>query len=274
VDGNVQLKDGPAALLVRGAVNLLRSLTTRRFCAAVLQHVNALVRVDHCALVRLTRGAGIQLFGAESVGAFVSHGSRAIVRYIDYHHRLDPIRRVLHARTPEEPVVLRRERASQVGDSAYRRDCYEDAGIIDRVSVAAIDRCGGLVSLELQRQSASGEFTDTEHETLATVAPLLAVACVRHVELLMLGGADFDAWRTRLSAACSTLTGRELDVATSLLAGKTLRETAVALGVAHSSVVTYCARAYSRLGVRNLRELRSRFASSTPGTLTQVPRAT
>ena len=53
------LKDGPATLLVRGAVGLFNSLTTRRFCATLLQHVNALVRVDHCALIRLTPGAGI-----------------------------------------------------------------------------------------------------------------------------------------------------------------------------------------------------------------------
>ena len=255
-----RLKDGPAKLLVGGAVGLFKSLTTRWFCAALLQHVNALVRVDHCALVRLTPHAGIQLFGAESLAAVVANGARAIVRYIDHHHRFDPIRRVLHARRMEPAIIVRRERPSEVTDAAYRRDCYEASDICDRVSLVSSDRCGGLVSLELQRQSASGEFTDAEREMLTDAAPLLAVACTRHVELLIVGGADSDAWRVRMAAACPAMTERELDVVSTLLTGRTLRETAAALGLAHSSVVTYCERAYARLGVRNLRELRGRFA--------------
>jgi DNA-binding CsgD family transcriptional regulator len=258
VDG--RLKDGPAKVLVDGAVGLFKSLTTRRFCAALLQHVNALVRVDHCALVRLTPRAGIQLFGAESLGAVVASGARAIVRYIDHHHRFDPIRRVLHARRTDPAIIVRRERPSEVVDAAYRRDCYEASDICDRVSLVSRDHCGGLVSLELQRQRASGEFTDAEREMLTGAAPLLAIACTRHVELLIVGGADFDAWRVRIAAACPAMTERELDVVATLLTGRTLREAAAALDLAHSSVVTYCGRAYARLGVRNLRELRGRFA--------------
>jgi DNA-binding CsgD family transcriptional regulator len=259
VDGKLQPRDRSSALLIGGAVNLLKSLTTRRFCAALLSHVNAIVHVDHCALVRLTPRFGVQLFGMESVRAFVSNGARAIVRYIDRHHRSDPIRRALQASRTGADVLLHRERASDIGDTAWRQECYEQAGIVDRLSVASIDSGGGLVSLELQRQASSGEFTEPEREALVAAAPLLAAACTRHVELLVLSGVDADAWRARLAAACPTITARELDVAAQLLAGRTLRECAAALGLAHSSVVTYCERVYSRAGVRNLRELRSRF---------------
>jgi DNA-binding CsgD family transcriptional regulator len=271
------LKDGPAKLLVDGAVGLFKSLTTRRFCAALLQNVNVLVRVDHCALVRLTPRAGVQLFGAESLKAAVASGARAIVRYIDHHHRFDPIRRVLHARRMDPAIIVRRERPGEVTDAAYRRDCYEASDICDRLSMVSPDRCGGLVSLELQRQCTSGEFTDAERDILTNAAPLLAVACTRHVELLIVGGADFDAWRVRMAAACSGMTERELDVVATLLTGRTLRETAAALGLAHSSVVTYCERAYARLGVRNLRELRGRFAfapGDTAGRSTAFPAVT
>lgn len=261
MDRQPELEERSAALLIGGAVNLLKSLTTRRFCAALLQHVSAIVHIDHCALVRLTPRFGIQLFGVESVRAFVANGARAIVRYVDRHHRSDPIRRALHSPGGDADVLLHRERASDIRDSAVRHH-YEQAGIVDRLSVAAIDGGGGLVSLELQRQASSGEFTDAERKALAAAAPLLAAACTRHIELLVLSGVDADAWRARLAAACPTATARELDVAARLLAGGTLRDCAATLGLAHSSVVTYCARIYSRLGVRNLRELRSRF---TPG---------
>ena len=169
---------------------------------------------------------------------------------------------------------MRRERAVEVSDPGYRRECYEESDIVDRVSVASVDDSGGLVLLELQRQSTSGEFSDSERETIAAVAPLLAAACTRHVELLVHGGTGADAWRTRLAAACPQMTPRELDVAASLLAGRTLHECAAALGVARSSVVTYCERAYSRLGVRNLRELRMHFASgASRETVSKRPRA-
>jgi DNA-binding CsgD family transcriptional regulator len=250
----------PAARLLGDMANLLKALTTRRFCAALLRQINAWVRVDHCALVRLTPGAGIQLFGAESAAAFVAKGARAIVCYIDRYHKVDPIRRALHVAHAGTDVVVRRERAVDVVDTGYRSAYYDGPGIVDRLSVATRDSGGGLVSLQLKRQCASGEFTERERETLAAVAPLLAAACTRHIELLVHAGAGPQAWRARVAAACPAMTSRELDVAASLLAGRTLRESANALGVAYSSVVTYCERAYSRLGVKNLRELRIRFA--------------
>jgi DNA-binding CsgD family transcriptional regulator len=262
VDRKPRFKDRSAAVLIGGAANLLKSLTTRRFCAAVLQHVTAIVHVDHCALVRLTPRFGIQLFGAESVKAFVANGARAIVRYVDRHHRSDAIRRALYAPDLQPDVLLHRERASDINDGAYRRDCYDQAGIVDRLSVAAVDSGGGLVSLELHRQASSGEFTEAERDDLAAAAPLLAAACTRHIELLVLASVDADSWRARLVGACATLTERELDVAAHLLAGRTLRDCAAALGLAYSSVVTYCERVYSRLGVRNLRELRTRFEAA------------
>jgi DNA-binding CsgD family transcriptional regulator len=45
-----------------------------------------------------------------------------------------------------------------------------------------------------------------------------------------------------------------------MLAGESLRQIAEVLGVAHSSAVTYRERAYRRLGVQNLKELRERVS--------------
>jgi DNA-binding CsgD family transcriptional regulator len=253
----------PGALVV-GMVDLLKTLTTRRFCASVLQQVNAWVRVDHCAIIRLTPGSGVQLFGAESLAAFVARGARAILCYVDRYHRTDPIRLALRDGAAVPGVLVRRERAAEVTDAGYRSAYYDGPGIVDRFSVVSKDSRGGLISLELKRQSASGEFTELERETLAAMAPLLATACTRHIELLVHAGADPDAWRARLAAACPAMTPRELDVAANLLAGRTLRESANALGVAYSSVVTYTERAYARLGVNSLRELRARFADTAP----------
>ena len=244
---------------VDAVVDLIATLATGRFCATLLRQVNAWFRVDHCALVRLTPGAGVQLFGAESVASFVARGARAVVSYVDRFHRLDPMRRLLQPQ-PGRAVVLQRERPTDVADGAYRRACYDEPGIVDRIAIAVPDDQGGLVAFLMQRQASSGEFGERERDALRDFAPMLAAACARHVELVMRGH-DLSTWRTRLATMCPAISGRELDVAACLLAGRTMREAAAELGIAHSSVVTYAERAYGRLAVRNLRELRSRFAS-------------
>lgn len=241
-------------------VDLVNSLTTRNFCAALLQHLNHWLRVDHCAVMRMSAGPAIQVFGTQALQSFESRGARAIVRYIDRYHRLDPIRGLFDVSDAQPAIVMRRERAAELAPSEYRRACYDDPSIVDRVTLARQDGRGAWVMLDTQRQAASGEFSEQDCDVLARVAPLLATLCARHIELLEHAGADPAAWRLRLASACPAMTGRELDVAAQLLAGSTLRESAEALGVAYSSVVTYCERAYSRLGVANLRELRGRFA--------------
>ena len=241
-------------------IDLMNALTTRAFCATLLRHANTWLRIYHCALMRITTGPAIQLFDAQALTAFESRGARAIVRYIDRWHRVDPIRRLLHAPGAAAAIAMRRERAAELPPSEYRDACFAEPGIVDRISFARHDGRGGSVMLDLRRQAASGEFSERERRILRAMAPLLLAACARHIELLLHAGADPAAWRLRLANACPSMSGRELDVAAHLLAGRTLREAAGALGVTYSSVVTYCERAYSRLGVANLRDLRSRFA--------------
>jgi DNA-binding CsgD family transcriptional regulator len=248
--------------LMGPVVGLVNSLSTRSFCPALLRHVNEWVRVDHCALLRM--GArSIQAFGAHALESPAPGASRALVAYLDRYHRLDPMRRLLETHGARSAVVVH-ERASALAASDYRRALYDEPGIVERLSLAGADGRGAWIVLHLSRQAASGEFAERDCALVQRVAPLLLAMCVRHIELLLHAGADTGAWRARLAAACPAMSARELDVAAHLLTGRTLRESALALGVAYSSVVTYCERAYSRLGVANLRELRSRFAAPQP----------
>jgi DNA-binding CsgD family transcriptional regulator len=260
VEGKTQQCEELRPVPLGPVVDLINSLTTRHFCAVLLRQVNAWLRVDRCALLRLGPGASIQAFGAQALEPMGARDARGLVAYLDRYHRFDPIRRLLDAAA----IVVRRERAAELAPSGYRRACYDDPGVVDRLSLAKRDGRGGWVMLDLQRRSASGEFSERDCDAAQRLAPLLLAACLRHIELLLHAGADAGAWRARLAAACPSMTGRELDVAAQLLIGRTLRESAVSLGVAYSSVVTYCERAYSRLGVANLRELRGRFAAQRP----------
>ena len=242
------------------AVDLINSLTTRNFCEVLLRQLNRQLRVDHCALLRLAPNAPVQIFGARGHDPADPRAARALVAYLDRLYRADPIRQAFGAAGPGA-LLLRRERSADLPPSAYRRACYEEADFVERVSLARRDSRAGWIVLDLHRRSASGPLAAEDCTALKHLAPLLLAACLRHVELLLHAGADAESWRARLAAAYPGMSGRELDVAAQLLSGRTLRESASALGVAYSSVVTYCGRAYSRLGVASLRELRSRFAA-------------
>jgi DNA-binding CsgD family transcriptional regulator len=259
MESDAALTRVPPTIAIDGVVELLESLSTRDFCATLLRKVNNWADVDHCSLMRLMPAFGIQLYGAQSAIAD-ARTARVTVRYLDHFHRRDANRRFLaDARLVGRTVVMNRTTPADV-DRAYREECYEEARINDRLSFLTRTR-EGLVALNFYRIG-SPAFSERDIETLHATAPLFAVAGARHIELLLQTGSDPSTWRQRLKVTCPALTHRELDVAAHLLAGRTLRDAANALGVAHSTVVTYRERAYARLGVATLKELRARFAGS------------
>lgn len=255
--GSPSLSHVAEACATPGMVGLIEALATRSFCSALLRALNACIRIDKCAIMRITRGSGLQMFGAETLSP-ASRGRHATAAYMDHYHRLDPNRRILDMPSPTT-VLVQRQTAGRVANRGYRRACYEEPGILDRVSFVLGEQ-DSLVVLNLYRENTSTEFGGYDMDVLTAQAPLFGAAAARHVSLLLYGASDPAAWRERLTAACPELTGRELDVAASLLAGRTLREASATLGIAHSTVVTYRERAYARVGVANLKELRALFA--------------
>jgi DNA-binding CsgD family transcriptional regulator len=155
-------------------------------------------------------------------------------------------------------VLVRDQKATDIRHGGYRVDCYEATGIVHRVSLITGTQSRGLVALNFHRIKTSGLFAPEESARLKSVALPLVTLARRHVELLANTATNADMWRLRLKVIRHDLTSRELEVAARMLAGESLREIADCLGVAHSSTVTYRERAYRRLGVQNLKELRSR----------------
>lgn len=250
----------PAQVPVAGAARIVSTLTTPRFCRTLLHEIDAWMRIDHCALMRISPREELQPFGAEHQTMFQARGSSAAIAYIDHYHRYDPIRRLLgHRSVGGGAIMLGQRRRTDIPDRAHRRICYENAGIVERLSLASGAEDGGLVVLTLFRQEETGGFGRPEIDVLNSVAPLLMTAASRHIDLMLNPSSDLASWRLRLKILAPEMTRRERDIAAYLLAGATLREASEALAIAHSTVVTYRERAYERLGVSNLKELRSRF---------------
>jgi LuxR family transcriptional regulator, activator of tox operons len=230
-----------------------------RFATTMLEVVDRHVtRVDHCAVMRLLQGSVSQVFTNATIANESSH-STAAIRYIDGYFRRDPnLRLVRDAAKLQGKILFRDQKAADIKDRGYRVECYEATGILHRVSMITGTQGLGLVTLNFYRISASGEFSAADLRKLEAAALPLVTLARRHVELLANTAANADVWRLRLKVIRHDLTSRELEVAARMLAGQTLREIAELIGVAHSSAVTYRERAYRRLGVQNLKQLRER----------------
>jgi LuxR family transcriptional regulator, activator of tox operons len=230
-----------------------------RFATTMLEVVDRhVMRVNHCAVVRLLRASVAQVFTNATITNDPDHATAAI-RYIDGYFRHDPnLRLVRDAAKLQGRVMVRDLKASDIKHRGYRVECYEATGIVHRVSLITGTQSQGLVALNFHRVKASGLYSPDELARIKTVALPLVTIARRHVELLANTSTNADAWRLRLKVIRHDLTTREVEVAARMLAGESLREIADCLGVAHSSAVTYRERAYRRLGVQNLKELRLR----------------
>jgi DNA-binding CsgD family transcriptional regulator len=229
-----------------------------RFAVTMLEVVDRhVLQVDHCAVVRLLRDSVAQVFTNATIAGDRDHATAAL-RYIDGYFRYDPnLRLVRDAAKLQGKVLVRDQKATDIRHRGYRADCYEATGIVHRVSLLTGTHGRGLVALNFHRVVKSGLFAPEEIARLKAVALPLVTIARRHVELLANTAANADVWRLRLKVIRHDLTSREVEVAARMLAGESLREIAENLGVAHSSAVTYRERAYRRLGVQNLKELRS-----------------
>lgn len=231
-----------------------------RFASVMLKAVNRLVPVDHCSVMRLAGTAVSQVFTNDSLRDDPAV-ARAAIAYIDGLFRFDPnLRLVGEAARLRGKVVIRSLKKPEIRMRAYRK-VWEDSGIVHRVSLLTATQGQALVALNFYRAQGSGEFSDADIRRLKSLALPLAAIARRHVELLVQTASSPDAWRQRLKVVRHDLSFRELEVAAGMLSGKTLREIAASLGVAHSTAVTYRERAYRRLGVANLKALRQLFVT-------------
>jgi LuxR family transcriptional regulator, activator of tox operons len=245
-----------------GLSEIIASICEPRFAAVMLEVVNRHLHVDHCSVMRLSSASVSQVFTNHTISK-VPGASMAAVAYIDRYFRLDPnLQLVRNASRMRGRVVMRQQTPAQIENRAYRTVCYHECGIVQRVSLLTGGVGASLIALNFYRDRYSGEFSDVELERLAAASLPLAMTAGRHVELLTRMSSSANAWRQRLKVVRHDLSEREGEVAARMLAGDTMRDIGVALGIAHSSVVTYRERAYRRLGVQSLKELRRLFCDS------------
>jgi DNA-binding CsgD family transcriptional regulator len=152
-------------------------------------------------------------------------------------------------------VALQRVRPENIPSPGFRRRIFDDAGIIERLSIVQRGADTWRV-LSVSRHATDGFFSDREIETLASLAflvlPMLPHNRRRCDARTALSVAQLES---RFASQFAELTHRERQVCARAAMGMSVDATASDLGVARSSVLTYRQRAYLRLRVASPVEL-------------------
>jgi DNA-binding NarL/FixJ family response regulator len=180
--------------------------------------------------------------------------------YHGYYRRFDPIDEAYRAAPRTGDIVMQRVRPSEIGSAEFRRRFFDDAGIIERVSI--IQRgVSEWRAINLARHKSDGYFTDPELSNLVGLASLA-------LPMLMLdrdgprqdARLDFGQLEARFETLFPALPRREREVCARAARGMSVEATALDLGIGKASVLTYRRRAYCRLQVSSPIELCSLVA--------------
>jgi len=175
--------------------------------------------------------------------------------YLRSYLRLDPVCDAYRAAPACNDVALQRVRPADIASPGFRRRIFDDAGIIERVSVIQRGADSWRV-MNVARHISQGCFSDTELNSLVSLAclllPMLPLNRKRGSERLTLTVPQLEQ---RFASRYENLTARERQVCARAAIGMSVEATALDLGIGKTSVLTYRQRAYLRLKVTSPFEL-------------------
>jgi len=169
--------------------------------------------------------------------------------------RLDPIGELYAAAPRRGDIAVQRVRPLDIGSAEFRRRFFDEPGIIERISL--VERgASGWRGLNVARHRSDGFFSERELDALAGLArlalPMLPLAQPPGSSGTTVTSAQLE---DRFGRRWPALTPRERQVCARAAIGLSVEATAIDLGIAKTSVVTFRQRAYRRLGVTSPYEL-------------------
>jgi DNA-binding CsgD family transcriptional regulator len=177
--------------------------------------------------------------------------------YTRWYLRHDPVNDAFDATPHHSDVALQRVRPSDIATPSFRRTFFDDAGIVERISVIQRGQ-DAWRGLNISRHASDGQCSDEEIGALIGLAclvlPMLPLNRRPRAAARVLTIAELEQ---RFGDRCARLTQRERQVCARAASGMSVETTAVDLGIAKTSVLTYRQRAYQRLAVASPVALRA-----------------
>lgn len=175
--------------------------------------------------------------------------------YLKWYLRLDPVIEAYRAAPNTTDMAVQRVRPSDIASSGFRRRIFDDAGIVERISVIQRGPQTWRV-MSVARHASEGCFSDAEISSLVglscVVLPMIAVNRKRERAPANLSVPELEE---RFAGRFGALTLRERQVCARAAIGMSVEATALDLGIGKTSVLTYRRRAYLRLKVTSPYEL-------------------
>jgi DNA-binding CsgD family transcriptional regulator len=187
--------------------------------------------------------------------------ARALRGYFSGCYREDPNTRMLSEELRPGDTMAVYMNKVDVPTLSYRRLCYEEPHIVDRLSLVHKTTRGDGITVNFYRSEPSGPFQAREFDAMRRLAPVLQAASVRHYELISVRRPTFEGVRARLEECFPMLTAREAECAAGAIVGLSAEGIAEKLGIRPTTVITHRQHAYRRLKVSGQRELVSLFNS-------------
>jgi DNA-binding CsgD family transcriptional regulator len=162
---------------------------------------------------------------------------------------LDPVCDAYRAASEFSDTVFQRILPGDIASTGFRRRFFDEPGIIERISIVQRGADAWRV-ITVARHRSDGYFADQELNALVNLAclalPMLPLNRRKPSQVQQL---TVDQLESRFGARFAGLTMRERQVCARAAIGMTVEATALDLGIAKTSVLTYRQRAYQRLSV-------------------------
>lgn len=184
-------------------------------------------------------------------------------QYVTRFYRLDGCRAAMAAEMPtaqramvDAPhIVLQRQAASDVQHADYRRICYDEPRLCERLAVLSLVDRQRWLAVNFYRGTEHGLFDAAAITAIEALTPLVVQAVRLHFTQRSSAAALSEHLIARLRERAPDLGKRDIDTLRGWLAGTATTALAEQMGITPASVQTYRKRLYRKLGVAGQREL-------------------
>lgn len=222
-----------------------------------MQAIAAHIASSHCTVFALRSNGRVEAVStASAIGEVASLTAAEYLRM--GFDKQDSNMVWLSKRKPgQSPTMwLSHQLAQAVANEQYRRICYGETGIRERLSLLAVQPDGYRVAISFYRNHSFADYRADDFEWMDRHARLILAAVIRHTEL------------SRPTPAAVSLNGfpmrelprRERELISHVLAGMTTKAAASEMGISETTALTYRYRAFRRLGITSHRELLAQFS--------------
>ncbi|HEX2547419.1 MAG TPA: LuxR C-terminal-related transcriptional regulator [Ramlibacter sp.] len=237
---------------MRLAAALMEAIGASDFAARLLEAVRPSLPASHCTIFTLQSNGRV-----EAISTASGIGEVATLTAVQYMRlgfdQQDTNMLWLAKRKPaaRRQFWLSHQLAEDVADEAYRRLCYGEPGIRERLSLLSVFPEGQRIAVSFYRNHSYPDYTLADFDWAAGQAAIIATALMRHVELTGAGRLSDALQADRMAS----LPARERQLLAHVMEGKTTKEAARAMGISLTTALTYRYRAFQRLEIRSHREL-------------------